>query len=62
MKFLTKVVMLATIATTTFAVAQTSTDPVIQARKDLMQQQRAATATLGGMAGDKMAFDAVAKR
>ncbi len=60
MKFLSKAVIIATLGATTFAIAQTSTDPVIQARKDLMQQQRAATATLGGMAGGQAAFDAAA--
>ncbi|MBH1974090.1 MAG: cytochrome c [Rhodobacteraceae bacterium] len=60
MKFKAKALVATFILVAGVAVAADATDPTVKAWQELMDGNGAATKTLGGMAGDKMPFDAAA--
>lgn len=60
MKFTTKILVLGLIMAGGIAIADGATDPDVKARQELMDSNGGAMKTLGGMAGDKVAFDAAA--
>ena len=60
MKFTTKILVLSLIMAGGIAISADATDPVVKARQALMDANGGAMKVLGGMAADKMAFDAVA--
>lgn len=61
MKFHTKTLIVGLVMAGGIAFAESkATDPDVHARQNLMQANGGAAGVLGGMAGDKTAFDAVA--